>query len=328
MHEIKIDLNQVPILSSEPIHYARMQGLILAAGALQRPQAIASDTGNLLANILTALPKGAMLVVDCKNISFFDDHALEPVSRALATKRSSLLLIDTANISGDLTTVIHAPIRASSEEGGRFQFIFCGHESPPNNVEKIFSDCQKLEADAVQRALKASVTHFSPRRLASTPVTTNVAYDARKILSSPRHFIWITLLLADELRTVLQELKSPRTPVVMAVSLRASPFAVAAALLTSTPCEIIDHMGPTPKILEDQFMFDSRGQQESIYLGDFCIGGTEIRIAQTYALLRGRSMRRGLVIGSLVEEPSAFSGIQLHSLTKLRSICPEATYEL
>ena len=326
MHEIPVDLSRLPILSGDGIHYARMQGLILAAGALQRPQAIASETGYLLASILTALPNSSTLVIDCKHISYIEHHALEPVSRALAAKRSSLLLIDTADISSDLGA-IQAPVRTTTETRD-FEFTFCGHGLAPSIVEKIFSDCRKREVDEVHRAVKESVAGFPTRRLASTPVKTNVAYNARKILASPPHFIWTTLLLADELRTILQELKSPRTPVVMAVSLRSSPFAVGAALLTSTTCEIIDHMGPTPKILEDQFVLDSRVQQESIYLGDFCIGGTEIRIAQTYALLRGRAMRRGLVIGCLVEEPSAFSGIQLHSLTQLRGICPEATYEL
>ena len=68
MREIPVDLGRLPILSGDGIHYARMQGLILAAGALQRPQAIASETGYLVTSILTALPDCSTLVIDCKHI--------------------------------------------------------------------------------------------------------------------------------------------------------------------------------------------------------------------------------------------------------------------
>jgi hypothetical protein len=270
-----------------------------------------------------------MFVIDCKYISFIDHHALEPLSRVLSHKKSSLLFIDSASISIPLSDAITSPHR-SNIEMGTYQVTFFG-QTPlpdPSEIEKIYFDFRKSEKEQVFNAVKTSVVSFPPRRLASTPLRTTVAYDARKILANPTQFIWTALLLADELRSVLSEMKSVKAPVVMAVSLRASPFAVVASALASAPCEIIDHMGPTPRIFEEQPVVGPCVQAEAIYLGDFCIGGTEIRTAQTYALLRGRALRRALVIGCVVDEPEAFRGIEVRSLIRLGDICPKATYTL
>lgn len=329
MHETPIDIGSLPILSSSGIYYTRMQAYMLSAGALQRPQAVACDTGALLAKTLEALPPNTIFVIDCRHISFIDHHALEPLSRVLSYKKSSLLMIDTASISSSIADAIKSPHR-SDIEMSKYRVTFCGQNSPPDPsaIEAMLSDFKKSETAQVFNAVKSSIVTFSPRRLASTPLITTVAYDARKILSSPTHFIWTALLLADELRSILSDLRSVKSPVLMAVSLRASPFAVVASALNSTPCEIIDHMGPTPRILEEQPVIGSCPQAEAIYLGDFCIGGTEIRIAQTYALLRGRVMRRALLIGCVVNEPHAFAGIETRSLTRLDEVSPDVKYTL
>jgi len=329
MHNIPINVNQCPIITVSGHYYTRMQGILLAAGALQRPQAIGNDTGILLAKIIGSLPQEASVIIDCRNMSYVDHHAFEPLSRALIQRKSSILFLDTAAISSAIADGIKVPHRADIELPD-FRVTYCGHKPSPSpaTIQSLHSECAQQERNHVASAVKTSVEDMPLCRLASTPLKTTVAYNARKILASPPAFIWTVLLLADQLGKVLENLKSLKKPVVMAVSLRASPFAVIASILNSIECEIIDHMGPTPKILEEQLVIGSRTQEESIYLGDFCIGGTEMRIAQTYALLRGRAMRCAVVIGCVVTADGAFPGILVNSLVDLKTICPDAKYEL
>lgn len=327
-----LKLQSLPLLYGKGFVYTRMQALMLAAGALQRPQAVTPDTGALLAESVSQLaPSCSMMVIDCQQVSFVDHHALEPLSRALINTKLSLVFLDTAAIATDITTALKEAPNKSDTECENIRIVSVGANAAPTSarLSQLRTEVRDLEHAFVSEAVRSSVVTGSPRRLASTPLKTNIAYNARHIMANPQQFIWTAILFSDALRTVLANLKSARRPGVMAVSLRASPFAVAASLLNAASCEIIDHMGPTPHILEEHSVAGTGGKGECIYVGDFCIGGTELRIAQTYAHLRGRIMRQALVIGSLLQpSDEAFPGIDIISLVDLRKLCPDAIYEL
>lgn len=302
---------------------------MLAAGSLQRPQAVATDTGSLLAETIQALPLHSTVLIDCRQVSFIDHHAMEPLSKAISEKKTCLILSDTNSIANHLDSAMTASHKTGFELGERHISCFGPQAAPaPEAIARMLAEAQILEKQCVTDAVRTSIVAVADGRLASTPVRTTIAYNARTILACPPQFIWTSLLLADELRGTLATMKGVKKPVVLAVSLRASPFAVAASQLNSVSCEIVDHMGPTPKILEDQLSIGPRVNEECIYIGDFCIGGTELRIAQTYAYLRGRALRRAIVIGCLVCEGNAFPGIDVRALVDLRVISPHAKYEL
>jgi len=64
------------------------------------------------------------------------------------------------------------------------------------------------------------------------------------------------------------------------------------------------------------------------YVGDFVIGGTELKIAETYAVARNCIVNHAIVVGSLFD-PGDYEGrATVHSLVKLKDANPAAAYHI
>jgi hypothetical protein len=138
--------------------------------------------------------------------------------------------------------------------------------------------------------------------LNSTPYRANGRFDARLILERPADFLWISMLMADLVETAIAETLAA-APRLIATSLRASPFAATVSRLLTTGCdlEIVDHMGPSHSILEEYPVAHTARPASYVYIGDFLIGGTEMKRCEIYAHCRGGRLVAAVVIGSLFE---------------------------
>ncbi len=95
-----------------------------------------------------------------------------------------------------------------------------------------------------------------------------------------------------------------------------------------TVLEIVDHMGPKQALLEGYATGSPRTGLDYIYIGDFLIGGTEVKVAASYAFAHGCSLKEAIVVGSLLPPNEYKIGANVDSLVCLRNCNCKQIYKL
>jgi len=280
---------------------------------------------------------GKPLVFDCQGIVTIDDHALEGVSSALRKIPRPLLFTNTNAIEAELR-------RDLGEYTAKYIFgeapvIVFGDDTIDRDVaRRIIEQVEISERAYVSKCVGDCFRPFpnGPQRMSSTPLLASGVFDARPLISDREKFSWISILMADRLDKFLdqslqlgqatpQRTKSFR---LLAVSLRGSPFAAAIGLLSDRQqaIEIVDHVGPKYKILEDPALHPSTPDDDYIYVGDFVVGGTELRIAQAYARGKGARIKHAFVVGKVLQAEDYRLDFEISSLVDLMNCCPTARF--
>lgn len=266
-------------------------------------------------------------MLDCLGIESVADHALD--SWNVLSSFGTVILLNVDPIKAAITREFP---NVSVEDG----VAVLGNESgmTPKAVAALHASARKCEQQYIEQLVTESfVKHPNgPQRLSSTPLLTNGVFNAASIISDPSAFMWVSIKLAEEVNRILDTerfyryLNAIPNLRLLAVSLRASPFAVAVGLLTAKKVEIVDHMGPMRKIIEEHDTLQLARCRTYIYIGDFVVGGTEIRVAQTYAQGRSSTVNQAVVIGSVLHPQEYAGDCELHSLVNLKTVYPSATY--
>jgi hypothetical protein len=195
------------------------------------------------------------------------------------------------------------------------QFVCNGFDLELAETKKIVGDCfEKHKGNQITR-------------LNSTPIRSTGVFNARELIGNPKKFSLIALQMAERLEFLIQKYRPPN-PCVLAVSLRGSPIAAAAAFLASPrlDVEIVDHMGPKQAVLEGYSVNTFRSRVNYIYIGDFAIGGTEIKVASSYACALGSHVTSALMVGSLLEPNEYGMSIPIESLVSLKECRGDVRY--
>ena len=170
----------------------------------------------------------------------------------------------------------------------------------------------------------------TPAPLSSTPILASGVYNASHIICEPDQFNWTVLHLEQHLDKLIPDW-NPFQHCLLSGSLRAAPFAAALAFMKTLPraVEIHDHFGPNPILLEEHDLGPPRHSLEYIYIGDFMIGGTELKIACNWAAWRKCRLVKALVLGTLWEKKRYQIGeMAIESLVSLNALHPKAKYAL
>jgi hypothetical protein len=165
-------------------------------------------------------------------------------------------------------------------------------------------------------------------RLQSTPLRSSGVYNARHIICEASNFNWIVLRLEEALQQAIPRWDYARHSL-LSGSLRACPFAAALAF-TSTiarAVEVLDHLGPHPALLEEHDLAGTRSNLEYVYVGDFMIGGTEVKLAANWAAMRRSRVVAAVMLGTLFDEDEyGLNGIRIVSLASLKGLNPKAKF--
>ena len=107
-------------------------------------------------------------------------------------------------------------------------------------------------------------------------------------------------------------------------------MAAAVGILTERQkaIDIGDHMGPKYRILEEPSLRSNLIEEDYIFIGDFVVGGTELRIAQTYARSKGSVIKHAVLIGCMLDSEEYNMDFDISCLVKLRDCCSEDKFPL
>lgn len=279
-----------------------------------------------------------VIVINCNDISSYNDHCVDPIVDFISNTKVSLIFFSNDNKAKLTNHLVEFFNKAglnnskSFSEGKVKTFCIDNQGFDSTKVMKFIEDSLALEHEWLSKQITKTYQKYdSKHRLSSTPLQASGEFNATRILSDPIKYRWVVVVLAEMVNRIIQE-ERPKTYTVITASLRGAVIAEAVWELlyfVSRPTlHIVDHMGPKHDLLEIPKEDNIAHNDYFIYVGDFAIGGTEIKIANSYCNFFRRNIRHAFVIGKYIKEEYLGQNIRLHSLVELRDCVKELEYSL
>lgn len=315
----------ITFVGNKYIH-TRMQVLIWCSSGTTLLHSVEKKAGDLLASLINDSGEEKPIITNFEGIVNIDDHALDEVFKALVDGRKQLVILNgyhLLSIIDRLKKDFEITITSNSAE----DWISLGKE---NQVElaEIDGERKKLKDDFITNTIKGTFIKFEEeRRLHSTPIMANGEYNSHFIISDIRKFMWLCFFMADRIQNILENHKLTNVKLLTA-SLRGAPFAAMIGLIKKLEYETIDHLGPKHKVFDIEFLNRIEKGTNYIYIGDFCFGGTEIKIAKTYTEMKSSKLCHALVLANLIDQEHFKDEFELSSLQNLNNLNPDAQFSL
>ncbi|WP_316799682.1 hypothetical protein [Pedobacter frigidisoli] len=315
--------------------YASADGIIWLTSGLSSPTNLSQNACDKLMKIYRTVSTDLPMVIDFRNVLDVADRALESLMKGFQSEGRQIIFINYELIDSTIDKAINEhyqkPLKGERNDNGLCYKILNDNGLSGEGIQGAAKIFRKQKISGYIKSCYVSFDH--PRFLQSTPVLATGIFDASKLISGQTAFYWICLEMADQLRSLIKENKivmNNKEVRLLSVNLRSAPFASVVSLLISVPLTTIDHLGPKHRVHDLDILdgLENLKQFSYIYLGDFCIGGTEIKIAQTYAGISSSELNTAIVIGSYVDPEVFSSAFDLHSLVSLKSVHPSAKFTL
>ncbi len=313
------------ILTGSNCIFSRMQNLVWVASGLELNYMIEKNAGDLLAEIVNQYGDEKIVVVNFLRIKKIDDYGLKGFFEALVGNKRQVVITNGNHLYSEIENIATSGGVESRNDPTR-KLIILGKQDA-FEYDKITGERDALVKSITEKIIKNCFEKFGQKkRLSSTPLIANGEFNSSAIISDPKSFMWITTFLADKLDLIIDEGQLSNVRLI-SVSLRGTPFAAALGLLLGYPFETIDHLGPKHKIFESGFGNHFDRNSCYIFIGDFCIGGTEIKTAKTCMQFYNLNINHALVIGNYVECEHFKEYFTLNSIIDLKQL-GLASYEL
>lgn len=307
------------------ILFTRAQALVWVANGLSFLDLFEKSSGKLLSNIIDDCPIEKSLLINFKGIIRFDDHCLDEVYKSLEGNRKQLIIINGEHLHGELIKLKKDKQINISHDTSQ-KIIIIGN-SRNVDIDEILRERESSVKKYISNVLKSTFSKFDTyKRLCSTPFLANGEFDSKKIIESPRDFMWISFHLSDKLSQIIETEKLSNI-VLVSASLRGSAFSSILGILNDLDFVNIDHIGPIHKVYNFNSLDSKHRNRNYLYIGDFVFGGTEIKLTKVYASFGDSKLNHALVLGSLFDS-SVFNDFKLYELNTLREISNEAKFKL
>lgn len=305
--------------------FTRAQALVWVANGLTFLDLFEKSTGILLSKIIDECPTEKSLLVNFKGIVRFDDHCLDDVYNSLDGNKKQLIIINGEHLLGELIKLKKEKQISINHDSSK-KIIIIGN-SKSFDFDELSRERESYINNYIKNILQSTFSKFeSFKRLCSTPFLANGEFDSKKIIESPKDFMWISFYLSDKLSQIIEDEKL-NDVVLVSASLRGATFTSILGILNDLDFINIDHIGPIHKVYNANPLELKHRNRNYLYVGDFVFGGTEIKLTKVYASLSGAKLNHALVLGSLFDT-NVFSDFKLHELITLREISSEAKFKL
>lgn len=177
----------------------------------------------------------------------------------------------------------------------------------------------------------AACFNNNPQYLRSTPLKANGFFDGQKIIGNPASFSWFALRSAATVKRLLSLDRVPekkregefrssqhQETRLLACTQNGVSFAMAISNMIHVDdvvadgedpeqigVDVIDRFGPSQMFIEEYSCSEQSTPDSYIFVGDFVIAGTELKIAEVHAYHRRAQLRHAVVVGSVLEESSS-----------------------
>lgn len=315
--------------------YLRLQSVIhCTENSIYDGYVLGKSSANCLIEIIKTIDPRKILVINCKRVTEYGDHIFNVINEKTKSQKRTILLFNTSGIFDVLNQLLSAAGFEKEEYPSEGAIVINRVKDKPFYL-KVIDECLNEEKEFLTDAITNSFYEYGNQEgtLPSTPIIAEGEFDANKIISNPKEFLTLTQLMADQVEELIsQELNSKkfaenyRQIKLLAVSLRGAPIAAQIAMLVGRRFDLIDHLGPRHKLFDVDFFENAANEIYYIYIGDFAIGGTEVKIAKSYAQMVDCTLEYAFVIGSLFDK-SRFRSFTLNYLVNITDLT-ESEYKL
>jgi len=314
--------------------YVRVSIIVWTTNGPSRIKNIDHAAGQCLKKIvLDNVEKKVPLVIDMRGIVAFTDGSMNDLIKEICNQSVEAHFVGSIPIHPGLqglyreTKGISTAKMAIQED--KFVIHSDGLQLRSSSTEISHSIREYLDSEIKEMVKNTFVPNpgHQLRALSSTPILATGQYDASIIVSNPEKFVWVCTRMADVVEDLIKS-KRIRNAQLLSVSLRASPFASAISLLIDVEMRTIDHLGPIQKVW-DYGAFTRFGSREVnyIFIGDFIVGGTELKMAHLFAKYSSSTVENAVVLGTVLDS-ERYEGYSIHSITPLKGLNEHCEYNL
>lgn len=304
--------------------YTRIQALTWATKGLSELSILEKSSADKLAEIIKNTSSEKIILANFKGVVRIDDHSMDEIYKAIGKNEKQLVILNAISLENDLMKLkkdFEVDITQKAED----KLIIIG-KNKSFSLSKMLEEKNEKTENYIKSVLENTFTKLKDyKRLSSTPFYSNGEFNSKKIISTPKSFMWISLYLSDKLEEIIQTKKLGTNIKLISASLRGAIFTVTLGLLNKLDYITMDHFGPINQVYDSNSI--KAENFEFIYIGDFVFGGTEIKITKTYIKANGGNLKHALVLGSLFD-CEAFKSFELYQLSPLKEINDEADYKL
>lgn len=284
-------------------------------------------------------------VINCNNVfdveDHFTDNFFEVVEKKLKTNNYIIFYANDglSKLVKYISKHIDKKIFRSSfihEDDEEEFFVLSKKLICSSEVKAVIKKAISLEEKSINEAVLESYietrSNTGTEVLPSTPLRAIGQFNATKLISDPSQFRWIVLMLVERIYKLSKEDDLTNYSLV-AGSLRGAAIAVSVWELLqqffgAITIQIIDHVGPYHDVVGKRFDKNNIIKERCIYIGDFIIAGTEVKLLSAYCNFMGAKLIHAFVIGKYTEQSHIDKKVKLHSLVDLKKCKPELEYKL
>ncbi|MBI4916071.1 MAG: hypothetical protein HY825_09515 [Acidobacteria bacterium] len=319
-----------PIIESTEVVYSRALAASWAGNPGELPTLFQANAGRLLSAIVSEVAPDKALVLDFAGMAEIDDHACWALGQSIASTDRRILITNYERLQPMLAKELPKPPGMFDLDGSGPVLVFGSSPVKATQVKATLRKTNEAQARFVRKTLKscfASYPNGKLQRLPSTPLLANGVFDAVEIITDPNAFCWMSIFLTESVERLLES-EEPDLPVLLAVSMKAAPFAVAVSQLSmkGLEVELIDHLGPGDQLVQETFLEPPFATSSYLLIGDFVLGGTELKVAQAFARARGADLFMAACLGALLGETDYGDELRVARLLNLRDCGAGATY--
>lgn len=320
-------------------HYTRV--LLFSWECDSEPTNLSETNGTFFIGKLAAYieaTNASRVIINCNNVVDIDDHFLDPIQNYLKGSKVELCFYSNDQVHN---LVNYIDEHFDSKLGITTQYFKDDNNSViylskknvcSSDIFRLISESVELEQKGIEGVVSSSYfKNTEDEILSSTPLIPTGHFNATEIISDPSKFRWIVLLLVEAIHKVMQQ-DRPKHYTIVASSLRGTAIAGSVKellhFLSGPDLCVIDHIGPNHDVIEKP-LFNNFGRSDyCVYVGDFLIAGTELKITQAYCGFLGGRIKHAFVIGKYTQKSSLGNNIKLHSLVQLTNCASELSYKL
>lgn len=300
------------------------------------PAVVTPIAGEILAKQLSESTDDRPLFINCEGMTLCIDHSMQRVREEIDKTERSLLFkvpMHDSNFENKLLAELGEP--TLKIESDSYIVLVYGKEKSRFTEEYISQTIESV-SNAENQYMKQNVASCyksfvgGKQRLPSTPLLAKGIFNARYIISNKNAFMWGCMLLAEKTRARIME-TYPDNIYILAISLRGSPIAagVWSLLRQHDPyIEIIDHIGPVHELLEKACDHQKFPDKNYFLIGDFILGGTELKSAISYAITHQSKLNSAVFIGALLDGEQYSNNTNIDAIVKLNDCVSDLSYEI
>lgn len=263
------------------------------------------------------------LIINSNSIKSVHDHVVNKIVDFIFKNKIKAIIFSDGNEISLQESIDNYMKQQSRKDynfiGGK---IFTINIKETSNIDFFLELCEKKEQQHLKKIVKNSYASFPEKRImSSTPLMSSGEFNATSFISDPNQFSWIVTCMAEEINKIIQ--KEAQAYSLISVSLRGSAIAgnvwEVLHYLCGINIHIIDHIGPKHDVIErPKCCFQDGKPINFIYIGDFILGGTEIKISSVYCNFLGGNLKHAFAVGKFTSLDIIDRKTSLHCLVDLK----------